>query len=57
MTERMRYRGYDSEKSSGFRREPHPGKGFEDYNNGDVVPVPRYYGTVTWIFEGWEVDS
>lgn len=43
---------YDRERPSGTRREPHPGKTFEDYETGDVVPVPEYFGTVTWIFEG-----
>lgn len=42
--------GYDLDEHGGYRREPHPGKEFDDYAVGQVVPVPRYYGTMTWIF-------
>lgn len=46
------YREYDGERPSGRRREPHPGKTFEDYETGAVVPIPEYIGTMTWIWEG-----
>lgn len=46
------YYEYDGELISGTRRDPNPAKTFEDFEAGDVVPVPEYFGTETWILEG-----
>ena len=45
-------------EQTGTRIDPLPDKEFENFKNGDIVPVPRYYGTFTWIFpESWAPGS
>lgn len=35
-------------------REKVGGRELEDFDVGEMVPCPRYYGTMTWVFEWGE---
>lgn len=37
-------------RRSGFHRGVDMGNGIEDFPSDAMVPVPRYYGTMTWEY-------